>query len=83
MSIRILFGYIIGLLIISCSLCSIPSLKTVVRKSKVIMITKNIRECMRCTRQFSDKFIKKCRLYPNSNKKNSFPIHHLVEHKSL
>ena len=58
MSIRILFGYIIGLLIISCSLCSIPSLKTVIRKSNVIMITKNIRECMRCTRQFSDKFLK-------------------------
>ena len=57
MSTRILFGYIIGLLIISSSLCSTQTQRTVVRKSKVIMITKNIRECMRCTRQFSDKFL--------------------------
>ena len=58
MSIRILFELFIGLFILSRSLCSIPALKTVIRKSNVIMITKNIRECMRCTRQFSDKFLK-------------------------
>ena len=58
MSIKTLFKLFIGLFILSCSLCSIPSLKTEVKKSKVIMITKKIKECMRCTRQFSDKFIK-------------------------
>lgn len=58
MSTRIFFELFIGLFILSRSLCSIPSLKTVVRKSKAIMITKNIRECMKNTSKFSDKFIR-------------------------